>query len=316
MRAVQISAFGGPEVLRLNDVPTPRPGAGEVLVAVEAASVNGHDVIVRSGALKLFSGRRFPIGVGLDFVGHATQVGDGVEHVRVDDRVWGTIHPRRRHAVGSCAEFVAVAQDRVATAPSQLPGPDAASLVVTGTTALTALRDILGLRTGETALIRGAAGGVGTAAVQLGRAMGATVTALAGQAHAGRLAELGADTVIDRHSVDLAAIGPYDVILDTVGSDLAQLRRRLGPGGRMATVALSPQVILSAAASTVHGRRRIRTFSANPLRPTLGDLTRYVESGAVRPVVAGVHAMSDVAEAQAAFERGGAFGKHVVAVGS
>jgi NADPH:quinone reductase-like Zn-dependent oxidoreductase len=104
MRAAQITSFGAPDVLRVNDVDRPAPGAGEVLVAVEASSVNRHDTIVRAAGLRIVSGRRFPIGVGLDFAGVVAATGAGVHPHRVGDRVWGSVHPRKRHTVAAAAE--------------------------------------------------------------------------------------------------------------------------------------------------------------------------------------------------------------------
>ncbi|MFJ1610231.1 alcohol dehydrogenase catalytic domain-containing protein [Streptomyces sp. NPDC088253] len=166
-------------------------------MSVEASSVNGHDVIVRSGELKMVSGRRFPIGVGLDFAGTVAATGAGVEGYRVGDRVWGMVHPRRRHSVAGAAEYVVVSAERIALAPADLSSVEAASLVVAGATALIALRDSVHLGEGERVLVRGAAGGVGTAAVQLAHAMGGHVTALARDCHAELLTELGTDEVLE-----------------------------------------------------------------------------------------------------------------------
>jgi NADPH:quinone reductase-like Zn-dependent oxidoreductase len=191
---------------------------------------------------------------------------------------------------------------------------DAASLVVGGATALIALRDSVRLVTGERVLVRGAAGGVGTAAVQLAHAMGAHVTALARARHAEALGDLGADQVLDHGDTTPEQSGSFDVIVDTVGSDLRQYRRRLTDGGRMVTVALSGAALAAIAASTVHGARRIRAFSANPDTALLHDVAGYVTLGALRPVVHGVYPLADIASAHRAFEQGGVLGKHVVAV--
>ncbi|WAU82637.1 NADP-dependent oxidoreductase [Streptomyces sp. Qhu-G9] len=314
MKAVQITGFGRADVLRVNDVERPAPGAGEVLVSVEASSVNGHDVIVRSGELKMVSGRRFPIGVGLDFAGVVAGTGAGVEGYRVGDRVWGMVHPRRRHSVAGAAEYVVVSTERVAHAPADLSSVEAAALVVAGSTALIALRDSVHLADGERVLVRGAAGGVGTAAVQLAHAMGGHVTALARDRHAELLTDLGADEVLDYRSTVSEQIGPFDVIVDTVGTELHCYRSRLGKGGRMVTVGLSPSALAAIAASSVHGTRRIRTFSANPETPLLRDLAGHVTSGALRPVIDSVYPLADIAAAHQAFERGGVVGKHVVTV--
>ncbi|WP_327180774.1 NAD(P)-dependent alcohol dehydrogenase [Streptomyces sp. NBC_01334] len=314
MKAAQITGYGAPDVLRVNDVDRPVPGAGEVLVSVEASSVNGHDVIVRAGELKMVSGRRFPIGAGLDFAGVVVETGADVESHRAGDRVWGMVHPRQRHTTAGAAEYVVVPADRIAPAPAGLSPVDAASLVVAGVTALIALRDSVRLAGGERVLVRGAAGGVGTAAVQLAHAMGGHVTALARDRHAQLLTGLGADEVLDRGSTTSDRIGPFDVIVDTVGSELHCYRNRLAKGGRMVTVGLSAGALAAIAASSVHGSRRIRTFSANPDSAVLRDLTDHVTSGALRPVVDSVYPLADIAAAHAAFERGGAVGKHVIAV--
>ncbi|MFJ8959342.1 NADP-dependent oxidoreductase [Lentzea sp. NPDC102401] len=316
MKAAQITSFGAPDVLRVVEIDRPAPGAGEVLVRVEAASVNGHDTIVRAGGLKMVSGRTFPIGVGLDFTGVVVTTGSGVEDYRAGDRVWGMVHPRERHTVAGAAEFVVVTADRISPAPAGVSAVEAASLVVAGSTALIALRDSVELAEGERVLIRGAAGGVGTAAVQLAHAMGGHVTALARDRHAGALSALGADVVLDHSTTTPDQIGPFDVIVDTVGSELARYRRRLTKGGRMVTIALSGPALAAIAVSSVHGSRRIRTFSANPGYAVLDDLADHVTSGALRPVVHSVYPLTDIAVAHEAFERGGVLGKHVISVSS
>jgi NADPH:quinone reductase-like Zn-dependent oxidoreductase len=314
MKAAQIARFGEPDVLRINDVERPVPGPAGVLVSVEASSVNGHDVIVRKGGLTIVSGRRFPIGVGLDFAGVVAATGADVEQYEVGDRVWGMVHPRQRHATAAAAEYVAVGADRVAPAPAGISPVEAASLVVAGATALIALRDTVRLANGERVLVRGAAGGVGTAAVQLAHAMGGNVTALARDRHAKTLGDLGADQVLDYRTTTPDEIGPFDVIVDTVGAELNRFRGRLAKGGRMVTVGLSAAALAAIAASTIHGSRRIRTFSANPDASVLRDLADQVTSGDLRPVVDSVYPLADIAAAHRAFDRGGVVGKHVVAV--
>ncbi|MFI8987374.1 NADP-dependent oxidoreductase [Streptomyces antimycoticus] len=314
MRAVQVMSYGAADVLRINEVARPAPGAGEVLISVEASSVNGHDVIVRAGGLKMISGRRFPIGAGLDFAGVVAATGADVEGYRAGDRVWGMVHPRQRHITAGAAEYVVVPADRIAPAPEGISPVEAASLVVAGSTALIALRDSVRLTSGERVLVRGAAGGVGTAAVQLAHAMGGRVTALARARHARLLGDLGADEVLDYGSTTSERIGPFDVIVDTVGSELNCYRSRLAKGGRMVTVALSGSALAAIAASSVYGARRIRTFSANPETAVLRDMAGHVASGALRPVVDSVYPLAEIAAAHQAFERGGVLGKHVVAV--
>ena len=314
MKATQIFAYGAPDVLAVTDVERPEPGPGQVLVAVAASSVNGHDALVRSGAMKIVSGRRFPIGLGLDFAGVVAATGPGVDGVRIGEPVWGTVHPREKHPVAGAAEYVAVAADRVAPVPAGLSAVQAAALVVPGITALAALRGATHLNAGESVLVRGAAGGVGTAVVQLAHAFGARVTALARARHAAALTDLGAERVLDYHDTAPDEIGPFDVIVDTVGTDLAHYRRRLTAGGRMVTVGLSGPAIAAIAASTVFGSRRIRTFSANPRTAQLAELAEHVASGAIVAVIDGVYPLADIASAHGAFDKGGALGRQVVAI--
>lgn len=313
MKAAQIFSYGAPDVLRVTDVERPEPGAGQVLVSVGASSVNGHDALIRSGAMKIISGRRFPIGSGLDFAGTVAAIGPGVTGRRVGELVWGTVHPREKHAVAGAAEFCVVPAERLGAVPAGLTPVDAAALVVPGITALTALRRATRLSAGESVLVRGAAGGVGAAVVQLAHAFGGRVTALARSRHASALEELGAERVLDYGETAADEIGPFDVIIDTVGSDLGSYRRRLTDTGRMATVGLSPSSVAAIAASTVYGSRRIRTFSANPLEPRLDELAQQVTAGAIRPVVNGVHPLAEIAAAHRAFDRGGVVGRQVIA---
>ena len=312
MKAVQIAGFGTPDVLHLSEIDRPEPEAGEVLIAVEASSVNGHDTLIRAGSLKMVSGRKFPIGLGLDFAGTVAATGPGVQAYRAGDRVWGLVHPRQKHLIAGAAEYVVVPAERISLAPEGLSSVQAAALVVAGSTALIALRDSVRLEAGERILIRGAAGGVGTAGVQLAHALGGRVTALARERHADALRDLGADEVLDYTKTTSEQIGPFDVILDTVGTELNCYRGRLDKGGRMVTVGLSGGAIAAIAASAVHGPRRIRAFSANPDSALLGAVAEYAASGALRPVIDAVHPFAEIAAAHEAFERGGSLGKQVI----
>ncbi|MFD5318756.1 NAD(P)-dependent alcohol dehydrogenase [Streptomyces sp. NPDC127098] len=317
MRAALYDRFGGPEVLYVGRVPRPEPKAGEALVRVRAVSVNGGEAFVRSGRFSVLTGRGFPKRVGLDLAGEVAALGAGTAGLAVGDRVWGVLG--RTSGFGSAAEYVAVPADRLGRVPDGLDLVPAAALPV-GTTALTALRDKARLRPGESLLVRGAAGGVGHVAVQLGRALGAEVTGLARAANLDFVRELGARHAVDHRAVRPPELGRFDVVLDTVGTELATYRRLLNPGGRMVTVALDhrrPATTLGAiAASAVHGRARIRFFSGDPRRPLLDDLARHVTEGTLRPMVDTVFPLTEIAAAHRALTDGGVRGKYVVRVDS
>ncbi|MFL1379622.1 NAD(P)-dependent alcohol dehydrogenase [Nocardiopsis protaetiae] len=313
MRAAMYDRYGPPEVIYEGRRPVPDPGDDRVLVRVLASSVNGGELSGRSGALGLLGELilgRFPKAVGLDFVGDVAAVGPNVRGVEVGERVWGLLR-----GFGATAEYATVAPDRLAAVPPGLDPLQAVAIPV-ATTTVTALRDKARLRPGERLLVRGATGGVGVSGVQLGKAYGAHVTALARAEHLDLAGELGADEAFDYRTTSPADLGRFDVVMDTVGTDLRAYRRLLAPGGRMVAVSFdldrpfrSLGYILG---SAVHGRGRVRFFSGNPRRELLEEVARLAEAGDLRPVVDRVFPLSDVAGAHRALEAGGVRGKVVV----
>ncbi|MFE0268521.1 NAD(P)-dependent alcohol dehydrogenase [Nocardiopsis alba] len=315
MRAVLFDRYGPPEVLYTARVPRPEPAPGEVLVRVRAFSVNGGETAARAGRVRLLTGRRFPQRTGLDFAGEVAALGVGATGFAVGEPVWGVLG--RTSGFGSAAEYVVASPERMGRIPDGRD-PVAAAALPVATTAVTALRDKARLRPGERLLIRGAAGGVGNAAVQLGRAYGAKVTALARDANLDFVRDLGAHEALDHRSTPLEALGRFDVVMDTVGTGLPALRRLLNPGGRMVAIAfdLSRPVgsLGGIALSAVHGRGRVRFFSGDPRRKDFDDLARHVVEGSLVPAVDTVFSLEETAEAHRALESGGVRGKYVVRV--
>ncbi|MEV7865774.1 NAD(P)-dependent alcohol dehydrogenase [Streptomyces sp. NPDC088124] len=320
MRAALYDRYGPPEVLYEDTVPAPVAGPGELLVRVHGASVNGGELSMRAGKVPALGGRNFPRRIGADFAGEVAALGPGLTGPAVGARVWGALSRNRilRGRIGSAAEYLAVRPRQVALAPAGTDLVRAAALPGAGTTAVTALRDKARLRPGERLLVRGASGGVGHVAVQLGRAFGAHVTALAGGKNLDFVRELGADEAYDHRTTGPGELGTFDVVLDCVGRELPAYRRLLAPGGRMVGITFDTSrpvaTIGYLLGSAVFGSRRIRAFSGDPLHQDFADLTGYVESGAVRPVVAAVHPLAEIAAAHRALEAGGVRGKHVVQV--
>lgn len=314
MRAALYDRYGPPEVLYEGKVPVPAVKPDQVLVRVHAASVNGGELHGRAGRVRLVTGRRFPQRTGIDFAGEIAEVGSSVTGPREGERVWGAL-PRR---FGSAAEYVAVHPRQLSLAPANLTPVQAVSLLAGGTTAITALRAKARLKPGERLLVRGASGGVGSVAVQLGKVLGAHVTALAGSGNLDFVHGLGADEVLDYRTAHPSELGRFDVIMDTVGTQLPVYRGLLTPGGRMVAIAFDIENALATLtyflASTVHGSRRVRFFSGNPRRELFAELARYAENGAIRPVVDTVHPLAGIAAAHRALEAGGVRGKHIIQI--
>jgi NADPH:quinone reductase-like Zn-dependent oxidoreductase len=206
----------------------------------------------------------------------------------------------------------------LARAPKNLSLLDAAALPVSGTTALTALRDKAQLAPGERLLVRGAAGGVGSVAVQLGKALGAHVTALAGARNVDWVAELGADVALDYRTTRPEDLGPFDVIVDVVGTDLGAYQARLARRGRLIALAFDTDRIIPSVLGTglraAVRPRRVKLFSNDPSADRIAELARAVEAGDVRPVIDAVFPMGGIAEAHRRLEAGGVRGKFVIEV--
>lgn len=183
---------------------------------------------------------------------------------------------------------------------------------------MTALRDKAALKPGERLLVRAAAGGVGSVAVQIGKLLGAHVTALAGAENLDFVRGLGADEAFVYRTTHPSRLGRFDVVVDTAGTRQHIYRRLLAPGGRMVAVTIDtskPSTSLARIlASTVHGTGRIRAFSGNPDTALLTELTRHAENGDIVPVLDTVHPLEKIADAHRALEAGGVRGKHVIQI--
>jgi NADPH:quinone reductase-like Zn-dependent oxidoreductase len=316
MRAAQYDGYGPPEVLQVRTVAVPRLRPGHVLVRVAASSVNGADITVRGGKLKLVSGRKFPRGAGFDFAGEIIEAAGDVTGLAAGDQVWGFLdRVRNGGPSGAAAEYVLAPAGGTSQRPRTVSAVEAAALSAVGASAVGVLRDAVRLQAGERVLVRGANGGVGTAAVQIARALGGRVTALASAGHLDRLRDLGAAEAFDYHVTSPGDLGRFDVVVDPVSRNMRAYRRLLAPGGRMAAMAIgSPGDLAYILASRIHGGRRVRFTQSPPTATLLTALASLVDDKSINAVIDSVYPLDDIAAAHRSLEKSGGFGKRVVQV--
>jgi NADPH:quinone reductase-like Zn-dependent oxidoreductase len=308
MKAVRIHEYGGPEVLKYEDAPRPQAAKGEVLVRVHGAGVNPADWRVRAGGF-MRDQITLPLVLGWDASGIIEDVGPGVEDLKVGDEVYARPKVGRD---GAYAEYIVIPSNVVARKPKSIDHVNAAAVPVVGLTAWQALFEpsAIALEPGQTVLIHGAAGGVGTFAVQLARGHGARVIATASGKNDEFLRKLGASEVIDytRNRFE-DVVHDADAVLDTIGGDTQ--KRSWGvlkPGGVLASIVGIGEVPAEAKA---RGIRSAAVYAKND-REYLDRLTALIDAGKLAPVIAEVLPLAQARRAHELSEGGHVRGKLVL----
>ncbi len=293
MQAVRVHAFGGVDALQVERAPRPSPGQGEVLIRVRAAGVNPVDAAIRAGRFGNHRDR-LPLVPGVDVSGTIAAMGAGVEDLAVGDRVFGMLELQR---TGTYAEYVVAKRDEVARMPAALDFPQAAGVPLVALTAQQALFDTARLRAGETVLIQGASGGVGSYAIQLAKAAGARVIGVAGPDNQAYMRQLGADVTVDYSTQRIEDVArDVDVVLDTVGGDTqARSFTVLKRGGRLVSLVGPPSATLAAQ----HGVEA-RGILVHPSRVQLEAIARLFDD---RQLVAAETTVLPLADVRVAHER-------------
>jgi len=324
MKAIVQDRFGPPDVLRLADVDPPEIGPDDVLVRVAAVGLNPYDWhMVRGDPLvaRLMGqmGLRRPSArvAGVDAAGEVTAVGPNVHELRPGDTVLG-------FCAGALAEYARGKAEEVVPKPARLSVEQAAAVPMASLTALQGLRDAGGVRAGHRVLVNGAAGGVGTFAVQIATALGAEVTGVCSTANVELVRSLGATHVVDYTTEDFTdGRARYDVILDNVGNrPLGRLRQALTPtgtlvlngGGSPGQVIGAIAPIARAAVTDRFVRQRLRPFLAKPNQADLRTLTGLVDDERLTPVLDRTYPMAATADGLRHVEQGHTRGKVVITV--
>ncbi|MFE5868121.1 NADP-dependent oxidoreductase [Streptomyces roseifaciens] len=307
MRAVVQKSFGGPEVLEVVETERPTPLGGEVLVRVHASGVNPVDVAVRSGALPLLG--EPPFGVGWDISGVVEEAGPGARF-KPGDEVFGM--PFFPRAANGYAEYVAVPSRQVARKPAGLDHVHAAALPLAALTAWQGLVDAARITEGQRVLIHRAAGGVGHLAVQIAKARGAHVIAMASAPKHDFVRGLGADEVIDYRTTDFTeAVKDVDVVFDSSSEGVRSLAV-LRPGGTL--VSIMEHWNQELAAQVEAAGRTFAGISVEPDYASLEAIAALVDAGRIRPHVAGTFPLAEAAAAHEAVGSGRTQGKIVLTV--
>jgi NADPH:quinone reductase-like Zn-dependent oxidoreductase len=324
MKAIVQERFGAPEVLQLVDTDLPEVGAGDVLVRVHAAALNPYDWHMMRGdplIARLMGGvgltRPKARVAGIDAAGVVEAVGADVRGVQPGDEVLG-------FCPGAFAEYARAKADKVVPKPAGLSFEQAAAIPMAGLTALQGIRDVGAVRAGQRVLINGAAGGVGSYAVQIAAGLGAEVTGVCSTGNLELVRSIGAAHVIDYTTEDFTdGRVHYDVILDNVGNrPLRRLRRALTPtgtlvlnaGGSPGRVVGAVGPILRAVAVNAFVRQRLRPLVAKQKRDDLLTLTALIEEGKLTPVLDRTYPLADTADGLRHVEQGHARGKVVITV--
>lgn len=309
MKAAQLTDYGDPSVIAINDIPQPSVDEGQVLVEVHAASLNPWDTKVREGAAKSFMPLDFPVTAAGDFAGVVVKVGAGVTHVAVGDKVYGSAGVKG--GSGALAEFAVAPGDQLAKAPANQDFEQAAALVLVGIAAVQGLTRHIGLKSGQNILIHGGAGGIGSIAIQIAKHLGAYVATTTSADSFDFVKELGADEVIDYKTQQFQEIiHDYDAVFDTAGGDVVEKSTAvLKPGGILVSMTTAADEVQAA-------EKRLTTLveQAHVTTELLDELRTLVEAGVVKVHVDKVFPLDQAAEAFRAREAGGIKGKVVVSI--
>lgn len=332
MKAFILDRYGKKERLRATDVPKPQLRADEVLIEVHAAAVNVIDVKIRNGEFKLILPYRAPFILGHDVAGVVVSIGSKVRSFNVGDEVYARPDDLR---IGTFAEFIAVKESSVAIKPKNISMEEAASIPLVGLTAWQALVEKAKIKRGQKVFIQAGSGGVGTFAIQLAKHLGATVATTTSSSNMALVKDLGADVVIDYKTEAFEErLSGYDLVLNSQdGKTLSTSLGVLKPGGSLITISgpadpqfgeeikapwLVKQVIGALSFGVRRRAQRLKVdFSFLFMKPSgsqLNQISRLIESGAIRPVVDKVFAFDATNDAMAYVESGRAKGKVVIKV--
>lgn len=313
MKAIVTKWYGGEDRLVLKEVPTPTFNKNEILIRICAASINPIDWKIRSGKMAFMTGLAPPKILGADFAGVVEGVGDTVSEYNVGDRVWGKVNSFKG---GTYAQFISVKPNDISLMPSNLNFEEAAALPNVGLTAYQGLVGIGHITAGMRVLINGGSGGVGSAAVQLAKALDSDVTAVCSQKNTPLAKELGASRVVDYQTEKLTRdIGLFDIIFDSVATlSFPSVAGLLKPNGKYISTVPSPVDLFLNPVFQMLQKKSAVSFLVKPNHEHLLVLKELVESGKLKPVIEQTFPLDQAAQAHSKSQGGHVIGKLVLSV--
>ena len=308
MKAIVIHEYGGPEVLKYEDVPQPEPEDDQLLIRVVAAGVNPVDGMIRSGLFAKDGSRAFPIILGGDVAGVVEKIGIKVTKFKAGDPVFAYVSLDNS---GAYAQYALVKEGEAAPKPKSLTYVEAAGVPIVALTAWQALVDTAKLSAGQTVLIHGGSGGVGSFAIQIAKARGARVIATASTANQDLLKELGADSAVDYTKQKFEDVAKdVDVVLDSIGKDtLARSYGVVKKGGFIVSLVARP----NQAELDKHGIRGA-ALSVEPNSDELAEIGRLIDEKKIRVIVSQTLPLAEARKAQEQAATGHTRGKIVLKI--
>jgi NADPH:quinone reductase-like Zn-dependent oxidoreductase len=308
MKAIVVHEYGGPEVLKYEDVPRPEPKEDQILVRVIAAGVNPVDGLIRSGMFAKYEKAAFPMIPGADIAGVVESAGSKITKFRMGDPVYAYISLKNS---GGYAEYAVVTEGEASPKPKSLTYVEAAAVPVVALTAWQALIDTAKLSKGQTVLIHGGSGGVGSFAIQIAKERGAKVIATASTPNQDLLKQLGVDVAIDYTKTKFEDIAKdVDVVLDSIGKDtLARSYGVVKKGGFIVTLVTR----VDQAELDKHGIRGA-SLSVKPDSNELGEIGKLIDENKIKVVVSQTFPLADAAKAQEQVATGHTRGKIVLKI--
>ena len=312
MKAAIIKKYGSAEVFEIVQIEKPVPGPKQCLIKVHTVGINPVDFKIRSGKIKMVHKVTFPSVLGFDICGEVVETGSGVRRFKVGDLIYGGTS----RGGGGYAEYAIVDESAIVLKPARLTEIEAASLPVAALTALQALRDKGNLESGQNLLVIGASGGVGHFAVQIAKAMGASVTAVCSGANIGWVRELNPDRVIDYWTTDYQNESvEYDIIFDAVGvNSFLSCRRILKAGGVYITALPSFSFFVTSPFVSLFSSKQSKLIMERTVREDLEYLNQLAQENRLKPRIEKIFPLEKIADAHRHLETGRTKGKVVVQI--